>query len=63
MKGRTRKVQLKSPVMKRNDEAAALNRKVFQESGLLCLNLMSSPGAGKTTLLEGSLRSLATGLR
>lgn len=52
MKGRTRKVQLKSPVMKRNDEAAALNKKVFQESGLLCLNLMSSPGAGKTTLLE-----------
>jgi len=38
--------------MKRNDDAAERNRKVFSESGLLCLNLMSSPGAGKTTLLE-----------
>jgi hydrogenase nickel incorporation protein HypB len=43
---------MKSPVMKRNDDAAERNRKVFSESGLLCLNLMSSPGAGKTTLLE-----------
>ncbi len=47
-----RRVAMKSPVMKRNDDAAERNRKVFSESGLLCLNLMSSPGAGKTTLLE-----------
>lgn len=47
-----RRVAMKSPVMKRNDDAAERNRQVFSESGLLCLNLMSSPGAGKTTLLE-----------
>ena len=52
MSARTRRVAMKSPVMKRNDDAAERNRKVFSESGLLCLNLMSSPGAGKTTLLE-----------
>ncbi|HOP25887.1 MAG TPA: hydrogenase nickel incorporation protein HypB [Candidatus Sabulitectum sp.] len=52
MTARTRRVAMKSPVMKRNDDAAERNRKVFSESGLLCLNLMSSPGAGKTTLLE-----------
>lgn len=47
-----RRVAMKSPVMKRNDDAAERNRQAFSESGLLCLNLMSSPGAGKTTLLE-----------
>ncbi|HRW78540.1 MAG TPA: hydrogenase nickel incorporation protein HypB, partial [Candidatus Sabulitectum sp.] len=47
-----KKGAMKSPVMKRNDDAAERNRQAFSESGLLCLNLMSSPGAGKTTLLE-----------
>jgi len=52
MKGKTRLVKMKSPVMQRNDAIAGRNRTVFNEAGLLCVNLMSSPGAGKTTLLE-----------
>lgn len=52
MTARVRRVKVKSPVMKRNDEAADRNRLLFQRSRLLCINLMSSPGAGKTTLLE-----------
>ena len=47
-----RQVKVKSPVMKRNDEAADRNRALFRKSNLLCVNIMSSPGAGKTTLLE-----------
>ena len=62
MPGRTRRLKLKTPVMKRNDEAAAANEKVFKESGLLCLNLMSSPGAGKTTLLERLAEKLGDSL-
>lgn len=52
MTARIKRVKVKSPVMKRNDEAAERNRRIFDRSGLLCLNVMSSPGAGKTTLLE-----------
>ena len=38
--------------MQRNDITAHRNRKIINEAGLLCINLMSSPGAGKTALLE-----------
>ncbi|WIM68286.1 hydrogenase nickel incorporation protein HypB [Corynebacterium breve] len=38
-----------------NDHRAADNRAAFDEHGVTCINLMSSPGAGKTTLLERTL--------
>ncbi|WP_273247286.1 GTP-binding protein, partial [Limnospira indica] len=34
------------------------NRAHFDEWGLTCLNIMSSPGAGKTVLLERTLAAL-----
>jgi hydrogenase nickel incorporation protein HypB len=52
MKGKTRIVKMKSPVMERNDRIAEKNRMIFDQAGLFSINLMSSPGAGKTTLLE-----------
>ncbi len=52
MADKGRKVELRSAVMQKNDRIAGENGKAFEEAGLLCLNLMSSPGAGKTTLLE-----------
>jgi hydrogenase nickel incorporation protein HypB len=42
-----------------NQTGADHNRAHFDEWGILCLNLMSSPGAGKTALLERTLEHLA----
>ncbi|RKY16750.1 MAG: hydrogenase accessory protein HypB [Planctomycetota bacterium] len=44
--------RFEEPVLKRNDEVAAQNRRFFLERGIFCVNLMGAPGAGKTTLLE-----------
>ncbi|NEQ44500.1 MAG: hydrogenase nickel incorporation protein HypB [Leptolyngbya sp. SIOISBB] len=45
-----------------NQEGADHNRAHFDEWGITCLNLMSSPGAGKTALLEKTLASLTDDL-
>jgi hydrogenase nickel incorporation protein HypB len=42
-----------------NDHQAAHNRAHFAMTGMLVVNLMSSPGAGKTSLLETTIRALA----
>lgn len=39
-------------ILDANSRIARENRKIFDEHGLMVINLMSSPGAGKTTLLE-----------
>jgi hydrogenase nickel incorporation protein HypB len=41
-----------------NQAGADHNRAHFDEWGITCLNLMSSPGAGKTALLEKTLATL-----
>ena len=41
-----------------NQEGADHNRQHFDEWGITCLNIMSSPGAGKTVLLEQTLKAL-----
>lgn len=41
-----------------NQRGADHNRAHFDEWGITCLNLMSSPGAGKTQLLEVTLKGL-----
>ena len=46
-----------------NQEGADHNRAHFDEWGITCLNVMSSPGAGKTALLEKTLSSLSSELR
>jgi hydrogenase nickel incorporation protein HypB len=46
-----------------NQEGAEHNRQHFDEWGITCLNIMSSPGAGKTVLLERTLESLAPKLK
>jgi hydrogenase nickel incorporation protein HypB len=56
--GGGRLLRLEHDVLARNNDLAALNRRSFQERGVLALNLVSSPGAGKTTLLERTIRSL-----
>ena len=43
-----------------NQDGADHNRAHFDEWGITCFNLMSSPGAGKTALLEKTLAALST---
>jgi hydrogenase nickel incorporation protein HypB len=56
----TRTVVLEEKLLGRNDELAAHNRAGFAASGVVAINLMSSPGSGKTTLLERTLGELGT---
>lgn len=41
-----------------NQRGADHNRAHFDQWGITCINLMSSPGAGKTQLLESTLKGL-----
>ncbi|MGA7292944.1 MAG: hydrogenase nickel incorporation protein HypB [Terriglobales bacterium] len=52
------RVPLERKVLSENDRVAAELRARFQERGILCLNIISSPGSGKTSLLERTLDSL-----
>ncbi len=45
-------------ILETNEQAAQELQDVFQEQGVLVLNLISSPGAGKTTLLVRTLCAL-----
>jgi hydrogenase nickel incorporation protein HypB len=51
------RVGLERKVLNENDRLAAVLRSRFAASGVLCVNLISSPGAGKTSLLECTLES------
>lgn len=46
-----------------NQEGADHNRVHFDQWGITCLNVMSSPGAGKTALLEKTLAALTPSLK
>lgn len=46
-----------------NQAGADHNRAHFDQWGITCLNLMSSPGAGKTALLEKTLAALSNELK
>ncbi len=57
------RVEVEKKVLSENDRIAAALRRRFQEHGVLCLNLISSPGAGKTSLLERTLEGFPAGER
>lgn len=46
-----------------NQKGADHNREHFDEWGITCLNIMSSPGAGKTALLEKTISLLCKDLK
>lgn len=50
-----RSIELRVPLLEKNDILAERNRGYFLGRGIVALNLVSSPGAGKTTLLERTL--------
>jgi hydrogenase nickel incorporation protein HypB len=53
-----RRIEVRERVMARNDELAAAVRDTLRSSGIVALNLVSSPGSGKTALLERTLADL-----
>ena len=53
-----RMVAIEQDILQKNDRYAEANRARFAVSGILALNLVSSPGSGKTTLLARTLRDL-----
>ena len=55
-------VKVVTKILAANERIANENRRIFDNSGLYVINLMSGPGAGKTSLLEKTLAP-ATGLR
>ena len=54
----SRRVSIEQDILARNAEFAAENRQWFMDSGVLALNLLSSPGSGKTTLLTRTAQAL-----
>ena len=52
------KISVVRSVLEANDRIAEQNRNLFEQSGVLVINLMSSPGAGKTSLLEKTIEAL-----
>lgn len=59
MNEESKRVEVVSKVLQKNDDQADLNRKYFKDNNLFAINIMSSPGSGKTTFLE----SIATNFK
>lgn len=55
----SRLVQIEKSILSRNQAFADENRSRWRDSGVLALNLISSPGAGKTSLLVATLEQLS----
>ena len=51
-------VQVEKKVLNENQIVAARLREKFQQQGIFCFNIISSPGSGKTSLLERTLERL-----
>src|SRR3569833_58822 len=51
-------VQVEKKVLNENQIVAAALRDKFQQHGIFCFNIISSPGSGKTSLLERTLERL-----
>jgi hydrogenase nickel incorporation protein HypB len=51
-------VELRTKILKKNDELARELRREFAAAGVLVVNVVSGPGAGKTELLTHTLRAL-----
>jgi hydrogenase nickel incorporation protein HypB len=54
----TRVLEIRKGILNKNDEIARGLRTRLRASGLLTVNLVSSPGAGKTAFLQRTLRTL-----
>ena len=46
------------PLLQKNDQIAAANRRLLESKGLVGINVMSAPGSGKTALLQKTVELL-----
>ena len=53
-----RAIRLESDILAENARLAQINRRHFDDHGVIALNLLSSPGSGKTTLLCATIAAL-----
>lgn len=53
-------LEVRTKILKANDETAREMRRRFVEAGVLVVNVVSSPGSGKTALLEETLTRFKT---
>ncbi|MFM8953362.1 MAG: GTP-binding protein, partial [Planctomycetaceae bacterium] len=51
-------IDVRTKILKKNDELAREMRRGFQEAGVLVVNMVSSPGTGKTAFLKETLARL-----
>ncbi len=51
-------IDIKKPILDRNDRLAQDNRALFDEKGVFVLDLMASPGAGKTSTILATIDAL-----
>lgn len=51
-------LEVRTQILKKNDELARAMRAEFEAAGVLAVNLVSSPGTGKTTFLLNTLKLL-----
>ncbi len=58
-----RKIPVVKEILGANDQVAAENRRAFEETGVLAVNLMASPGAGKTSLILATAGRLPDSIR
>ena len=52
-------VKIVKNVLSLNDSVAETNIKLFQEKGILAINIMASPGSGKTTFILNTLKRIS----
>jgi hydrogenase nickel incorporation protein HypB len=59
MTPKPRILEVRTRILKKNDELARDLRRGFERAGVLVVNMVSSPGTGKTAFLERTLTRLA----
>jgi hydrogenase nickel incorporation protein HypB len=57
------KIPVVENILSTNDRLAAENERTLKESGVLAVNIMSSPGAGKTSLIGSTIKALTNHTR
>ena len=56
-------IKINQGILSSNDRIALENKKLFDDNGLLVINLMGSPGAGKTAVLEKTIDLLSDSVK
>lgn len=51
-------IDMKQPILAKNDQLAATNRKRFSDAGVFALNILASPGSGKTSTILALIEAL-----